>query len=171
MSELTVKKSKLDGVLIIKPPTIFKDYRGFYIETYNENLYFEAGIKIKFLQDDISISYKNVLRGIHGDNKTNKLISCLFGSFYLVIINCDKQSPNFGKWESFNLSVKNNHQILVPPKHGVAHLITSKKAIFHYKQSTYYDLSSQFTYNWNYPDFDIDWPIDNPILSKRDKDG
>ncbi|MBM3887146.1 dTDP-4-keto-6-deoxy-D-glucose epimerase, partial [Candidatus Dependentiae bacterium] len=110
-------------------------------------------------------------RGIHGDAKTWKLISCLYGEFYLVVVNCDKKSKDFGKWQGFILSDKNRMQVLVPAKYGNAHLILSKTAIFHYKQSTYYNPKGQFTYLWNDPSLKIKWPIKNPILSKRDKTG
>ena len=165
---IEVTKTQLDGVLMIKP-YIFDDFRGEYVETYNEKLYKENGIKIKFIQDDISVSYRGVLRGIHGDAETWKLISCLYGNFYFVVVNCDEKSPNFGKWQSFTLSDKNRFQILVPPKHGNAHLVLSDMAIFHYKQSTYYDRSKQFTYKWNDPRLNIWWPIESPILSQRDQ--
>ncbi len=162
--------TRLDGVLLIKPD-FFKDNRGEYIETYNEDLYKNKGINIKFIQDDISVSIKNVLRGIHGDNETWKLISCLYGEFYFVVVDCDTDSKNFGKWQSFVLSDKNRVQILVPPKYGNAHLVLSDKAIFHYKQSTYYEPERQFTYKWDDPRFNISWPVKNPILSKRDELG
>jgi len=168
MSKLNVKETSLEGVLLIEPATIFEDYRGCYIETYNERIYHDAGITAKFVQDDMSVSTKGVLRGIHGDTGTYKLVSCLLGRFYLVIVNCDKESENFGKWESFTLSDSNRLQVLAPPRHGVAHLIMSEKAIFNYKQSTYYDRASQFTYCWNDPRFNIYWPIQDPILSERD---
>ena len=168
MSTLKVKQTELDGVLVIEPLTMFEDFRGAYAETYNEQAYHDAGIKVKFVQDDISVSHRYVLRGIHGDAKTWKLVSCLLGRFYLVIVNCNKQSPNFGKWESFSLSDSNRLQVLVPPEHGVAHLVMSEKAIFHYKQSTCYDRAAQFTYRWDDPTFKIYWPIKNPVLSQRD---
>ena len=167
---MKIKKTTLDDVLLIKLD-VFEDYRGEYIETYNEELYQKNGINIKFIQDDISISTKNVLRGIHGDSETWKLISCLYGKFYLMVVNCDVNSENFGKWESFVLSDVNRLQVLVPPKYGNAHLILSDKAIFHYKQSTYYNPEKQFTYKWNEPKFNIWWPIKNPILSQRDEEG
>lgn len=167
---MKVTKTKLQGVLLIKPD-IFQDHRGYYIETYNEELYVEHGIKVKFIQDDISVSEKNVLRGIHGDNETRKLISCLHGEFYLVVVNCDCNSENFGKWQSFKLSDKNRLQVLVPPKYGNAHLALTDKVIFHYKQSTYYNPKKQFTYKWNDSRFNIAWPIKNPVLSRRDKLG
>ncbi|MCP4613776.1 MAG: dTDP-4-keto-6-deoxy-D-glucose epimerase [Planctomycetes bacterium] len=165
---IEVSETDLNGVLLIKPD-VFEDYRGEYIETYNKKLYNESGVEVTFIQDDISVSTKNVLRGIHGDDKTWKLISCLYGKFYLVVVNCNKDSKNFGKWQSFALSSKNRLQVLVPPKYGNAHLVISDLTIFHYKQSTYYDRSSQFTYKWDDSNFNIWWPIKNPILSQRDE--
>lgn len=167
---IEVSKTKLDGVLLIKPPTIFEDFRGTYVETYNEKLYTEAGIKVKFVQDDISVSSRNVLRGIHGDDKTWKLISCLYGKFYLVVVNWDNASSQFGQWESFVLSDQNRLQVLVPPRFGNGHVVLSEMAIFHYKQSSYYNRASQFTLFWNDPKLNIWWPIKNPVVSRRDED-
>jgi len=166
---MEVTKTKLDGVLLIKPPTIFEDFRGTYVETYNEKLYTEAGIKVKFIQDDISVSLRNVLRGLHGDAETWKLVSCLYGKFYLVVVNWDDASPQFGQWKSFDLSDENRLQVLIPPKFGNGHLVLSELAIFHYKQSTYYNRAGQFSILWNDPELNIEWPINNPILSRRDK--
>ncbi|MBI5180533.1 MAG: dTDP-4-dehydrorhamnose 3,5-epimerase family protein [Nitrospirae bacterium] len=167
---MEITKTNLDGVLLIKLD-VFEDHRGEYIETYNEELYQKNGIDIKLVQDDISVSTNNVLRGIHGDSETWKLISCLYGKFYLVVVNCNTESENFGKWQSFTLSDRNRHQVLVPPKHGNGHLVLSEKAIFHYKQSTNYSPSGQFTYKWNDPKLNIWWPTKNPILSQRDETG
>lgn len=167
---MEVKETNLAKVLLIKPE-IFEDFRGEYVETYNEEVYNRHGITAKFVQDDISVSSRNVLRGIHGDARTWKLISCLHGKFYLVVVNCDKESPDFGKWQSFVLSDRNRHQVLVPPNHGNGHLILSETAIFHYKQSTYYDPSSQFTYKWDDPKLKLCWPVKYPILSRRDEQG
>lgn len=166
---MKINITELDGVWVITPPTISEDFRGSYVETYNEKMYAEAGIVIKFVQDDISISSQNVLRGIHGDDETWKLISCMYGKIYAVVVNCKDNSEDFGRWNSFVLSDKNNLQVLVPPKHGVAHLVMSKKAIFHYKQSTYYNFGKQFTYRFDDPRFQIWWPVKNPILSERDE--
>ena len=165
---MEVTKGKLDGVLLIKPPTIFNDFRGTYVETYNEELYAKAGIDIRFIQDDISVSNKNVLRGIHGDGETWKLVSCLYGEFFLVVVNWNEASPQFGQWESFTLSDQNRLQVLIPPKHGNGHLVLSELAIFHYKQNTYYNRAGQFTILWNDPKLNIKWPVDNPVTSKRD---
>ena len=167
---ITVETTQLQGVLLIKP-SAFSDFRGEYVEIYNEELYRKNGIEVAFIQDDISMSYRNVLRGIHGDDLTWKLISCLHGEFYLVVLNHDKNSPDFGKWQSFTLSDKNRHQVLVPPKFGNGHFVLSERAIFHYKQSTYYDPGKQFTVKWNDPRFNISWPAKEPVLSKRDELG
>jgi dTDP-4-dehydrorhamnose 3,5-epimerase len=167
---MIVEKTKLNGVLLIKLDG-FKDHRGEYLELYNEKLYGEKGIDIHFVEDDISIATRGVIKGIHGDDRTWKLISCLHGKFYLVVINYNEQSKDFGKWESFELSETNKHQVLVPPKHGNGHLCLSEKSIFHYKQSSYYAPSRQFTIKWNDPKFKIRWPVKNPILSLRDELG
>ena len=166
---MEVERTQLEGVLLVKPPTIFEDFRGTYVETYNEALYNKSGITVKFVQDDISTSSRHVLRGIHGDSETWKLVSCLHGRFYLVVVNCDTDSEDFGQWQAFTLSDRNREQVLIPPKHGNAHVVLSDTAIFHYKQSTYYDRSKQFSYKWDEPKFNIWWPIKNPILSQRDE--
>jgi len=161
------KESDLKGVYLIELET-FEDHRGEYVEIYND-ADFREEFDVNFVQDDISRSTKNVLRGIHGDDKTWKLISCLYGKIYLVVVNCKRFSWDWGKWASFVLSDKNNSQVLVPPGFGNAHLVLSDEAIFHYKQSEFYDRDSQFTYSWDNADFGIWWPTDNPILSKRDQ--
>jgi dTDP-4-dehydrorhamnose 3,5-epimerase len=167
---MKVEKTKLDEVILIRLDPL-RDFRGMYLETYNEELYKKNGIDIHFVQDDISISSKHVLRGLHGDSDTWKLVSCLTGAFYLVVVNCDKESVNFAKWQGFTLSRENAHQVLVPPKHANGHVVLTDEAIFHYKQSTYYAPEKQFSYTWDDPQFNIWWPIKNPILSQRDELG
>ncbi len=166
---MEVRDTELKGVLALKPPTLFEDFRGSYVETYNRRIYRESGIDVDFIQDDISVSHRNVLRGIHGDQNTWKLISCLAGKFYLVVVNWDPSSTQFKQWQGFTLSEHNRLQVLVPPKFGNGHLVLSEQAIFHYKQSTDYDRSSQFTVLWDDPELGIWWPSRDPILSKRDQ--
>ena len=167
---MEVLTTELKSVLLIQPD-IFEDHRGEYSMTFNKNLYAEKGIKIEFVEDDISVSSKHVLRGIHGDDETWKLISCLYGKFYFVVVNCDQNNPNFGQWQAFTISDHNRKQVLIPPKHGNGHVVLSDNAIFHYKQSQYYNPKGQFTYKWDNPNFNIWWPIKNPILSERDEIG
>ena len=168
---MEVSPSKLDGVMVIKPPTVFEDHRGSYVEIYNSKLYREAGIDVEFVEDDIAVSTRHILKGIHGDQKTWKLVSCLYGKFYLVVVNWDEGSAQYGSWDSFVLSDRNRLQVLVPPKFGNGHLVLSDEAIFHYKQSSYYDREGQFTILWDDPKLDIWWPVKTPIVSRRDDGG
>lgn len=169
MYNLDIVKTKLDGVFSIAPITNFEDHRGSYIEIYNKEIYANAGIDQDFIQDDISISRQNVLRGIHGDEKTWKLVSCLLGSIYLIVVNNDISSEQYREWEGFTISSRNYRQILIPPNFGVGHLVLSSNAIFHYKQSTLYQRETQFTIKWDDPNYKFWWPICNPITSIRDQ--
>lgn len=165
---MKVEKTSLERVLLIKPD-VFEDFRGSNFETYNEDLYKKGGIAANFIHDTVSVSYKNVLRGIHGDNETWKLVSCLYGRIYFVVLNYDKSSDEFGKWKSFILDDENRDQVLVPPKFGNAHLVLTDKVVFHYRWSTYYDRSKQFSIRYDDSRFNIQWPIKSPILSPRDE--
>ena len=167
-SDWKIEETTLKGVKKIIPSN-FQDHRGSYTETYNKEFMIENKINIDFLQDDISVSHRNVLRGIHGDTRTFKFVSCLFGSFQLIVVNNDPVSDQFKKWESFDISSDNRNQILIPPKFGNGHLVLSDFAIFHYKQNTQYDRESQFTIKWNDPSYGFKWKNNNPILSLRDK--
>ena len=166
---MKVETTTLDGVLLITPPTIFEDFRGNYIELYNEVLYREAGINQVFLQDDISTSHQHVLRGIHGDRETWKLVSCLYGEFHLVVLDWREDSRDFRKWQGFRLSAANHQQVLIPPGFGNGHVVLSQEAIFHYKQTSYYNRAGQFTVLWNDPGLGIAWPVADPVLSPRDQ--
>jgi len=167
---MEVVQTKLSGVLLVKPD-VFEDFRGGYVETYNEAEYQKHGINVRFVQDDLSFSTKGVLRGLHGDQKTWKLISCAYGKFYLAVVNCDESSPDFGKWDAFTLSDRNRWQVLVPPKHGNGHLALTDHIVFSYKQSEYFMPGIQFSYRYDDPRFKIWWPIKNPVLSARDEAG
>ena len=168
---MIVKNTKLNNVKKVCRIDSSEDFRGEYVETYNKELYFNNGIIIDFVQDDYSWSTKGVLRGLHGDSKTWKLVSCPYGKFYLAVIDLDTDSPTYGKWDSFILSSTNKEQILIPPNHANGHLILSKIAIFQYKQSEYYasGKGNQFTVKYNDPKYNIWWPIKSPILSQRDE--
>ena len=178
---MKVSKGKLEGMLTFKLEP-FEDFRGEYVELFNENLYLNEikknlkgtvyendAKKLKFVEDDISTGTRGVLKGIHGDSKTWKLVQCLFGKFYLVIVSNNPKSKDYGKWESFTLSDKNRLQVLIPPSYGNGHQVLSDYDIYHYKQSSYYNPKGQFTIKWNDPKYNIWWPIKNPILSQRDE--
>ena len=173
---IKVSKTKLDNILTFQlEPS--EDHRGSYAQLYHKADYIEIikkelGKEVEFVEDDFVVSSKNVLRGIHGDDRTWKLVTCLSGRFYIVVVDCNEESPNFGKWESFVLTKENGKQVLVAPKHGLAYVVLSDKAVFHYKQSCYYQgMKKQFTYRYDDPKFKIWWPIKNPIISQRDERG
>ena len=145
----------------------FEDYRG---ELYS--IYKKEDFDISFNHDKVSISKKNVLRGLHCDKKSWKLITCLAGEVYLVVVDYRETSPSFLKWDSIILSSKNRKSILLPPMFANGHLVLSSTATFFYKWSypgKYPDVNDQFSINWKDKRININWPIDNPILSKRDK--
>jgi len=168
MNNIEFKNTNLEYVKIIYPTTIFEDYRGIYTEIYNKKLFKSIKLDKEFKSDCFIYSHKNVLRGIHGDQATWKLVTCLHGRFFIVIVDCDKASQNYGKYYSTTLSETNKKIILVPPKHGIGHLILSKTAIYFYKQTEYYEDKEEFVYKWDNDDFNIKWPITNPILSAKD---
>ena len=160
--------SKKLGLAVIQPD-IFYDYRGEYIETWNIENY-KAFDCDEFKQDDISTSVKHTLRGLHGDDKTWKLVSCIYGSLLQAVVDMRPDSQTYLEWELFSINDKNRMQILVPPGYANGLLVMSDFVKFSYKQSTLYEgQGAQFTVKWNDPKINIPWPIDNPILSSRDK--
>ena len=165
-----IKDSKIIDDLKILEPSVFSENRGKIWTSYNSEFLPNLLPKdLSFKHDKFSQSKKNVLRGIHGDGKTWKLVSCLYGKFYLIVVNNDKKSKQYKKWVSFTLDDKNKNMVLIPPKFGNGHVVLSSQAIFHYKQNTTYDRKSQFTLKWSDKNFKFKWPVAKPIVSKRDK--
>lgn len=162
-----MKETSLRGVYLIEP-SVHIDMRGSFYETYNEEIYREAGLMAHFVQDDISCSPKGVLKGMHGDAGTYKLVQVAYGSVYAVVLNCDENAQDFGKWEAFELSSENRRQIYIPPMYGNGYYVTSEMVVYTYKQSTYYGQYQQFTYKYNDPRFKIKWPAEASIISERD---
>lgn len=173
---VSVEKTNLKNVLVFRH-FVFEDHRGTYEELYNkcdytEIIKHETGFDLDFMEDNIAKSSKHVLRGFHGDDRTWKLVTCLKGKFYIVVLNYDETSENFGKWQSFVPSAENYMQVLIPPKYGHAYVVMSDEAIFHYKQSCVYQgMTQQFTVRHDDPRFNVWWPVKNPILSIRDERG
>jgi dTDP-4-dehydrorhamnose 3,5-epimerase len=155
----------VNAITIIKK-SIFKDSRGYYIESFNKKDY-----PINFVQDDFSSSKKGVLRGFHGDAGTWKLFSCIYGKVQFGFINNNTKSNNFKKNITITLEERDNLQILVPPKFGTAHLVLSDRAIIHYKQSSYYQQFKQFTINYKSKAINFKWKSKKIITSLRDKGG
>ena len=148
--------------------TTFKDNRGFYWTTWKKGIL----NKIYFNHDKFSISKKNVLRGLHCDFKSWKLVSCVFGRVLLVVVDVRKKSKNYLKYKTFTLKHEKPTLVLIPPYYANAYLCLSNKCVFHYKWSykgKYIDSKRQSSYRWNDPKIKIKWPIRRPILSKRDR--
>ena len=147
-------------------PDAFEDFRG---ELYT--LYKKTNSSREFNHDKVSISRQNVLRGLHGDSKSHKLVTCLAGEIYFVVVDNRPDSPNYLKWDWTILTSKNRKTVLVPPMFANGHFILSKEATFFYKWSyegEYPDVKDQFTLKWDNPKIGIHWPTSKPILSKRD---
>ncbi len=174
--KIEVYDTTLPGVKKIRRK-ITHDHRGHYGELYSKKIYFANGVTVDFTEgeQDCSCSRKNTLRGLHGDSRTWKLITCLFGRFHLVVLNYNPASALFGRWEGFDMSAEEGWQILIPPRHCNGHLILSDIALFHYNQSEYYSGPElQNVIKWDDPRFNIDWPIENKsklLLSPRDSQG
>ena len=163
---MKILDTALEGVRLIQPD-VYEDFRGTNFESYNDTKYRDE-ISYPFVVDSISTSRKHVLRGIHGDYRTTKLISCLYGTIFFVVIDWRPDSDTYGDYVTVTLSDCNKQQVLVPPGCGNAHLVMSDECVFSYKLDQYYDRESQFTLKWNDDRFNIPWPIKNPILSERD---
>jgi len=168
---LNVEYTNIDGLLLIKPG-IHQDERGSYVEIYDTESYRDIlPISTSFVQDDYSYSKINVLRGIHGDFVTSKLISVLNGMIQAVIVDNREKSPTYMKWQSFHLSRENAHQLFIPSGCGNSMLALTGDVVYHYKQTTHYTPKSQFTIKWDDTRLNIQWKITNPILSERDIKG
>jgi dTDP-4-dehydrorhamnose 3,5-epimerase len=157
---------KIHDVKVIEPD-VFTDYRGDLWTLWKSG---EHGLE--FNHDKVSTSRKSVLRGIHGDHKSHKLITCLHGEMYFVVVDNRLNSPTYKKWDWLILDDKSRKQVLVPPGVGNGFLVLSDSSVFHYKWSyegDYPDVDQQFTIKWNDKNININWPISNPILQLRDK--
>ena len=162
--------TEIDGVFLIELE-IYEDQRGFFLETYQYERYFQKNIKDKFVQDNYSRSYKNVLRGLHFQNQNpqSQLLTLMSGSIFDVIVDLRSNSKTFKKWISFNLNEDSYiRQIYMPP--GIAHgfCVLSDTSNLHYKVSQKYESKNEAGIIWNDSNLNINWPINNPILSEKD---
>lgn len=168
---MNVVELGLPGVKLIKPK-VFGDARGFFLETWNAERYAAAGIPGPFVQDNLSRSGRNTVRGLHfqNPNPQGKLVSCLAGAVWDVVADIRRDSPHFGKWIGVELSAENHRQLWVP--RGLAHgfAVLSDFADFAYKVDAPYSPKDEKIVRWNDPDLAIDWKIDPAaaILSARD---
>jgi dTDP-4-dehydrorhamnose 3,5-epimerase len=168
-----VAKTKLDGVLLVKP-RVFSDDRGFFFESYNERALVANGIAHDFVQDNHSNSRKDVLRGLHYQVRQpqGKLVRVVAGEIFDVAVDLRRDSVTFGKWAGEVLSAENKEMLWVPPGFAHGFLVLSNWAEVLYKATDYYAPQFERTIRWDDPDIGIDWPLGgNPQLSAKDKQG
>ena len=170
---MQVVKTKLDGVLLVKP-RVFSDDRGFFLESYNKSVLAGAGIHHHFVQDNHSRSRRNVLRGLHYQvhHPQGKLVRAVIGEIFDVAVDLRRDSPTFGNWVGVTLSAENKHMLWIPPGFAHGFLVLSDWAEVLYKATDYYAPASERTLRWDDPDIGIDWPLaEEPLLSAKDKQG
>lgn len=166
-------ETKLKGLFIIKPK-VFEDTRGYFFESYNQNLFLKAGLNLNFVQDNQSLSQSGVVRGLHFQNPPfgqGKLVRVITGSVYDVAVDIRKGSSTYGKWFGLELNEKNKWMLYIPE--GFAHGFSTleNNTIFSYKCTNFYNKEAEGCVLWNDPDLGIDWQVGDPALSEKDKIG
>jgi len=172
---VNVVPTDLPGVLIIEP-RVFGDSRGFFLESWNERTFAQAGLPAHFVQDNHSLSGRGTLRGLHYQlqNTQGKLVRVVAGEVFDVAVDVRRSSPDFGKWVGVTLSAANKRMLWVPPGFAHGFYVTSEQAEFLYKCTEFYDPASERTLAWNDPEIGIQWPLDpgaQPLLSAKDLQG
>ena len=164
-------KTEIDGVIIVEP-RVFSDARGYFFESYNKERFAKEGLMMNFVQDNESKSSKGVLRGLHFQKPPfaqGKLVRVVKGSVMDVAVDLRKDSPTYGRWESRILSEDNKEMFWIPEGFAHGFLTLEDNTIFNYKCTNVYNKESEGCILWNDPDINIEWNIENPILSEKDK--
>jgi dTDP-4-dehydrorhamnose 3,5-epimerase len=167
---LEIIATRLPGVFVVKP-RVHADARGFFMETYRQNVLAEAGIPDQFVQDNHSRSSRGVLRGLHYQlrNPQAKLCRVATGEVLDIAVDVRVGSPHFGQWVSALLSAENHLQLFIPKGFAHGFVVQSENADFLYKCSDYYDAGDDRGVLWNDPKIGIDWQTPAPLLSEKDK--
>ncbi len=168
---MQILPTSLKDVLLIKPD-VFKDSRGFFLESYHAQRYKEAGLPVLFVQDNHSQSVQGTLRGLHAQlqQAQGKLVRVIHGEIFDVAVDARPGSPTFGKWIGEKLSDENFLQLYIPPGFLHGFYVMSPQAEVEYKCTDYYDSKDEIGVVWNDPDLNIQWPVTMPLfLSEKDK--
>ena len=168
---MKVIETKIPGVVVVEP-AVFGDERGFFMETWHQARYEEAGLPGRFVQDNLSFSTGGVLRGLHFQNpyQQGKLVQVLWGEVFDVAVDIRVGSPTFGEWEGLILSSENKRQFYVPEGFAHGFLVTGDKALFAYKCTAKYNPGAEGFVLWNDPEIGIEWPLQAPpVLSEKDR--
>jgi dTDP-4-dehydrorhamnose 3,5-epimerase len=164
-----VTATALPDVLLVEPD-VFGDERGYFFESYSARRYAEAGIPAAFVQDNVSLSQRGVLRGLHFQQPhgQGKLVGVLRGEVFDVAVDVRRGSPTFGRWVGECLSSENKRQLYVPPGFAHGFLVTSDEALFAYKCTEYYHPEAERCIRWDDARIGIRWPIEGPVVSTKD---
>ncbi len=167
---MNIINTNIEGVLIIEPK-VFKDSCGFFMETYNQNRYKQAGVDTVFVQDNLSYSVQGTIRGLHFQTRhpQAKLVQVITGEIYDVAVDIRPDSDTFGKWSGIHLSDQNKRQLFIPKGFAHGFCVLSEFALFAYKCSDFYVPDDESGIIWYDPDIGIDWPFEDPIISEKDK--
>lgn len=167
---MKVIDTTLPGVVIIEP-TVFRDERGFFLETWHLRRYTEAGVDASFVQDNHSRSCRDTLRGLHYQRQRpqGKLVRALEGEIFDIAADINPASPTYGQWVGVELSADNFRQIYVPPGYAHGFCVVSEVAQVEYKCTDFYDPADEGGVMWDDPVLGIQWPTSSPILSRRDQ--
>jgi dTDP-4-dehydrorhamnose 3,5-epimerase len=161
-------ETELDDLVLIEP-TLHGDERGYLVETFRKSELAELGIGIEFVQDNQTRSRGRVLRGIHMQRGQAKLVRCPHGRIWDVAVDMRPDSPTYRRWEGFELDGEKHRQLFVPPGFGHGFCLLSDEADVLYRLSAYFDPELETGIAWNDPEIGIEWPIDDPVLSERDR--
>ena len=166
---MKIVETKLPGCVVIEP-AVFGDERGFFFEAWNAGRFDEHGLPTKFVQSNVSSSFRGVLRGLHYQwpNPQGKLVSVLEGEAYDVAVDIRCGSPTFGQWEAVMLSADNKRQFWIPEGFAHGFAVVSERAVFSYLCTAGYDKAADAGVRWDDPAIGIDWPISDPQLSAKD---
>ena len=169
---MTVTELSIPGLRLVEPKA-FGDARGYFLETYNQGRYQEAGIAESFVQDNLSSSVRGVLRGLHAQNPSPqaKLVSCALGEVWDVAVDARAGSPTYGRWEGVHLSAENHRQLMIPAGFLHGFVVLSERALFTYKVSDLYNPAGDFSVRWDDLDLGVAWPLEGiePSISAKDE--
>jgi dTDP-4-dehydrorhamnose 3,5-epimerase len=163
-------ETKLEGVVLLEP-RVFGDERGFFVETFSRDLWRELGIDVEFVQHNHSRSVGKTLRGLHFQTQPGqaKLVRCSRGAVFDVAVDLRRGSPTYGQWEGYVLDDETHRQLFVPAGFGHGFAVLSEIADVAYLLSSVYDPDTEAGIAWDDPDVGVEWPVDEPLLSERDK--
>ena len=168
---INISKIEIEGPLIIDPE-FFQDERGFFFESYSQQRFSAQGIDIEFVQDNHSGSSKGVLRGFHFQDSLApqwRLVRCTVGRVWDVVVDLRASSQTFGRWHGVELTATEKRQFLIPPEFAHGFCVLSDVAEVQYKCSHCHVAEAERTLAWDDPEVGVIWPIENPILSQRDR--